>query len=261
MSSSQAAEKVYAVIGGRGPGVFDRPPFMVNYRAAPVFPIVIKCTSATEAHAALGLQRVLVELRHDIAETDPEAFAKVLAGSPRIQHVFGASGPFYAVDDVTVQVHDNMYAKYHRFESVNEALVYMVLKGDIARMKQLGLYARVSTSMTPIVHRPLSTAKKASETKRTRPIFSYIRSLSGITDTIYGTSSAPEYGSHILGKHADYYLLSHGYTDDSIETIRHILSNSPKVDIFVDLLSAHGMAATETRWLWDLIHHDDNCGF
>jgi hypothetical protein len=42
--------------------------------------------------------------------------------------------------DVQDQVHDHFYAKYHRFESIQEALVYMVLKGNLQRMKELQLF-------------------------------------------------------------------------------------------------------------------------
>lgn len=42
--------------------------------------------------------------------------------------------------DVVAQIHNHMFAKYHHFETIQKALVYMVLKGDVKHMEELGLY-------------------------------------------------------------------------------------------------------------------------
>lgn len=106
------------------------------------------------------------------------------------------------------------------------------------------------------------------DVKQSRPIFSHIRDLKGITDTIYGsTSGAPHYSKYPLGKHAGYYLQAHGYTHNSILEIEKVYfqtvdtNGSSNADKFVELLSPQGMATTEILWLWDLIRHDDDCGF
>lgn len=87
-----------------------------------------------------------------------------------------------------------------------------------------------------------------------------MRDLSGIVGIVYGsTTSAPTYQSYNLGRHASYYLQSHGYDELTIEEIQKLWAQSGDVEEFVRLLTSRGMAATEVRWLWDLIKHDDNC--
>jgi hypothetical protein len=101
----------------------------------------------------------------------------------------------------------------------------------------------------------------SADNKTTTKIFSHIRDFTGIIDTIYGiTEDAPAYPSQRIGRHAGYYLHSHGYTSDTIEDITKIWANSPDVEEFVGALGDRGMPATEVRWLWDLIRHDDDCG-
>ncbi|KAJ6453272.1 hypothetical protein DFH09DRAFT_1117382 [Mycena vulgaris] len=196
-------EKVYTVLGGSNPGVFARP------RSSPIMPIIIKCCSTAEANAAFGLQPVFKRLNYEKADEDPEAFARALAGSTQIPDLFATQGPFYAVyhgkteraiyvrnfKPVQDQIHDNMYAKYHRFETIKDALVYMVLKGDRQRMEKLNAPGKKSSMPTP----------------KPKIIYSHLRDFTGIVDTIYGsTSGTLEYTLHDLGKHASYYLESHG---------------------------------------------------
>ncbi|KAJ7082615.1 hypothetical protein C8R43DRAFT_1169716 [Mycena crocata] len=260
--------KVYVVLGGSSPGVFARPPIM---------PIIIKCTSVPEANAAAGLQKVFNKLDCQNAEGNPEAFAVALAQSNQISDLFATQGPFYAVYNgkseraiyvrdfsaVEAQVHDHLFAKHHRFESIKDALAYMVLKGNLAKMKELGLYTSKSDLSTSKSGQSTSAARHTDlEHLKTRMVYSYVRDYTGIIDTIYGkTSSPPEYPLHALGKHAGYYLEAHGYTQDTITGIEGIWSESSNVDEFIDLLAPSGMATTEIRWLWDLIRHDDDCGF
>lgn len=95
-----------------------------------------------------------------------------------------------------------------------------------------------------------------------RAIHSHIREFEGIVDTIYGSTSAdPNYITYGIGKHASHYLQAHGYTKATITDIVAIWSASTTPDEFLDHLVPRGMPATEVRWLWDLIRHDDNCGF
>jgi hypothetical protein len=92
-------------------------------------------------------------------------------------------------------------------------------------------------------------------------IYSHIRDLTGIIDTIYGSTSAtPNYTLNTLGKHASHYLGAHGYTNPTITEIEKIWSACTTLDEFTNQLTTLGMAATESHWLWDLIHHDD-CGY
>ncbi|KAJ7728392.1 hypothetical protein B0H16DRAFT_1470563, partial [Mycena metata] len=107
---------VYAVLGGDNAGVLERP--------------------TAEANAAFGLDRLLYRLGYDKAEKDPQTFAKEIAASTQISDIFATAGPFYAVyqgktqraiyvrnyTDVEAQVHDFMYPKYRKFDSIKEAL-------------------------------------------------------------------------------------------------------------------------------------------
>ncbi|KAJ7627894.1 hypothetical protein B0H17DRAFT_1150811 [Mycena rosella] len=254
-------ENLYTVLGGSTPGVFNHSPFLVGGASAPVMPIVIKCTSEPEAKAALGLQPLFKKLGSETANERPEDFATALAESSQISDIFATQGPFYAVylgktqraiyvRTFKPQVHEFMFAKFRRLESIKEALVYMVLKGNMQKMSAMGLGLPAPKTQSP---------EKSSKAKI---IYSHIRDFTGITNTIYGsTSQAPTYASYGFGKHASYYLQAHGYDEDSIGTIETLWMASKDVDEFLKPLISRGMPATEVQWLWDLIHHDDNCGF
>jgi hypothetical protein len=158
-----------------------------------------------------------------------------------------------------------MWAKFHRFDTIKDAIIYMVLKGDIEKMQTLGLLGSPITSALPT-----STSRSlcshhyffSGSTKTTNNIFSHIRDFTGIIDTIYGiTTNAPTYPKQNIGRHAGYYLLSHGYTADTIEEITKIWAGSNDIDEFVETMGQRGMPTTEVRWLWDLIRHEYDCGF
>ncbi|KAJ7101580.1 hypothetical protein C8R43DRAFT_963962 [Mycena crocata] len=213
--------KVYVVLGGSSPGVFARPPFLSHATSSPIMPIIIKCTSVPEANAAAGLQKN--------AEGNPEAFAVALAQSN--------------------QISDLLLLKVHFMLSTMENQKEQSMSGTYLSTSKSG------QSTSAARHTDLEHSK-------TRMVYSYVRDYTGIIDTIYGkTSSPPEYPLHALGKHAGYYLEAHGYTQDTITGIEGIWSESSNVDEFIDLLAPSGMATTEIRWLWDLIRHDDDCGF
>ncbi|KAJ6521410.1 hypothetical protein B0H19DRAFT_1068725 [Mycena capillaripes] len=264
-------DNVYTVLGGTNPGVVARPPFLSGHKDAPIMPIVIKSTNAAEATAALDLHKIFQRLDVDKVEEQPDAFARAIAGSGQISDIYATSGPFYAVyrgkteraiyvrnfkPDVEAQVHDNNFAKYHRFESIKEALVYMVLKGNLQRMRDLGLYVAKDSSASTY-----SSPKKALQNQpKTMIIDSHIRDFTGIINTIYGSTTTPTYKLYTLGKHAGYYLQAHGYTETTIQEIQKLWANSADVDTFIEHLTSRGMPAAEIRWLWDLIRHDDNCG-
>ncbi|KAJ6450340.1 hypothetical protein C8R47DRAFT_1230301 [Mycena vitilis] len=261
---------VYTILGGKSPGVAARAPFLSRAREAPIMPIVIKSTNSAEAQAALGLDPILKRLHVDTVDQQPETVAVAIAHSDQISDVFAPRGPFYAVyngkteraiyvrnftPDVQAQVHDHLYAKHHRFESIKEALVYMVLKGNLQKMQELGLYPNSKpTSPTAPVQEGFQKQKK------TGPIDSHIRDFAGILNTVYGSTTAPAYKLYNLGKHAGYYLQAHGYTEPIILQIEEIYLEAKDVESFVKSLTSQGMAAAEVRWLWDLIRHDDNCG-
>ncbi|KAJ7852695.1 hypothetical protein B0H14DRAFT_2580863 [Mycena olivaceomarginata] len=252
--------ELYTVIGGDSPGIFHKLPFLSSGNQAPILPIVIKCTSMNEASAILDL--------HSILDSNQEMFAKALAQSNQIAN-FTTIGPFYAVYrgktrprmiyvqnyhvDVEPQVHGYPYAKFHRFDTLKDALVYMILKGDITTMKNWGLF-------------PLNPHRaNQSTTARTEPalgpvIYSHIRDTSGIIDTIYGTTTGhPDFKPQDLGRHASYYLQAHGYLQETIDEITEVWLQSHGVEEFVAALNPQGMPATELRWLWDLIDHSDDC--
>ncbi|KAJ7199090.1 hypothetical protein C8J57DRAFT_1262047 [Mycena rebaudengoi] len=224
----------YTLIGGASAKVVDKLPVKPNTATKFILPIAIKCTSRAEANSALDLHKIFKHYNSTQAEENPELFAKAIAGSTQISDSFATSGPFYAVydgktesaiyvrgfSDAETQVQNLHIAKLGRFESIKDALVFMILKGDLERMVHLGLYPKPSN-----------------------------------------TASSPTYAPHKIGRHAGYYLHAHGYTATTIEEITQLWANCDDVEAFIEVLGSRGMAATEVRWLWDLIRHDDDCGF
>lgn len=58
----------------------------------------------------------------------------------------------------------------------------------------------------------------------------------------------------MLGCTADDYLWAHGYEPGSIRIIQQEYERADEVNDFVDNLAAAGMAVTEARYLYALIH-------
>ena len=88
-----------------------------------------------------------------------------------------------------------------------------------------------------------------------REIWSYIWNLQGVIGVLYQpklTSSQ----SASLGVLADDYLLAHGYTLSAINVIVSTAKSSASVEEFVDVLTVHGFAQTEAKFLWDIIEHE-----
>ncbi|KAJ7076805.1 hypothetical protein C8R43DRAFT_966011 [Mycena crocata] len=250
-------DKVYTVLGGSNPGVVSH--FRTESHA--IMPIIIKCTSAAEANAALGLQPIFKQLNCDKVDENPEAFARAVAGSSQITDLFATNGPFYAVydglteraiyvrnfGDVQLQIQNYQDAKYKAFDTIKHALVYMLLKGNQEQMEKLTFDGK---------------GPSVSTWRKSKKIHSHIRDFTGIIDTVYGTTStALDYALYDIGTHASRYLQAHGYTEATIEDIEQFWSMSKNVDEFVDHLVPCGMAATEVQWLWDLIRHPDDCAF
>ncbi|KAJ7256721.1 hypothetical protein C8J57DRAFT_1235585 [Mycena rebaudengoi] len=235
------ASSFYTVLGGNTPEVVDSPPFLTRSMTSPIMPIIIKCTSRAEANAALDLHKIFKQNNHTQADHEPEVFARALADSLQISDLNSSISA-----DVENQVHGYRWAKFHCFDNIKDAIIYMVLKGDIERMEMLGLLDTTSTNKI---------------NKTTSNVFSHIRDFTGIIATIYGiTTNTPIYPTQKIGRHAGYYLLSHGYTADTIADITKIWADSNNIDQFVETMGSRGMPATEVRWLWDLIRHDDDCG-
>jgi hypothetical protein len=59
--------------------------------------------------------------------------------------------------------------------------------------------------------------------------------------------------SESLGALADDYLRAHGYTPTAIDDIVSTAKSSASVEEFLDLLTVHGFARTEAKFLWDII--------
>ncbi|KAJ7185966.1 hypothetical protein C8R46DRAFT_1025887 [Mycena filopes] len=228
----------YTVLGGAKPAVVQTPPFLSQSHTSPRMPIVFKCTNQDEAMLVLKLQPVLEQLHHHKVDEAPDIFAKKLSVMDD-KIVSTIPGPFYAVyrgktqqaifvgnySDVETQVHDYMPAKFRRFETIKDAMVYMVLKGDIEKMQELGLY-------------PSGKSKPRSAQASITRVYSHIRSLAGIIDSIYGTTStAPEYTVHQIGRHASRYLQAHGYMEEAIDSIATVWAGSKSVEEFVDSLA------------------------
>ncbi|KAJ7192143.1 hypothetical protein C8J57DRAFT_1548074 [Mycena rebaudengoi] len=143
----------YTIIGGSVPEVVDKPPALLRTAISSVLPIVIKCTSKAEANAALDLHKVFQYHKHSQADQQPETFAKAIAASVQVTDLFATTGPFYAVyngktesaiyvrnlSDAEKQVLDYPHANAHWFGSIKDALVYMILQGDMNKMQALAL--------------------------------------------------------------------------------------------------------------------------
>ena len=62
--------------------------------------------------------------------------------------------------------------------------------------------------------------------------------------------------SESLGVLADDYLRAHGYTSTAIGTIASTAKSFASVEAFIDVLTVHGFACTEAKFLWDIIDHE-----
>jgi hypothetical protein len=56
-----------------------------------------------------------------------------------------------------------------------------------------------------------------------------------------------------LGVLADDYLHAHGYTPPAIDFIVSTAKSSAFAEDFIDVLTMHGFARMEARFLWDII--------
>ena len=83
-------------------------------------------------------------------------------------------------------------------------------------------------------------------------IWSYIRNLHGVIGVLYQPMPT-SHQSPSLGNLADDYLHAHGYTPATIDFIVSIIKSSVSVDEFIEVLTMHGLARTEARFLWDII--------
>ncbi|KAJ7285548.1 hypothetical protein C8J57DRAFT_1215958 [Mycena rebaudengoi] len=186
-----------------------------------------KGTNTTEVNAALDLHKVFQYHKHSQADQQPETFAKLIGASVQVADLFATTGPFYVVyngktesaiyvrnlSDAEKQVLDCPHANAHWFWSIKDASGYMILQGDMNKIKALAFVPSNNTH---------GFEKSKLHQSGTQPIFSHIRDLSGIIDTIYGTNKIPEYPQHQIGWHASYYLHAHGYTASSIDEIASI---------------------------------------
>ncbi|KAJ7261220.1 hypothetical protein C8J57DRAFT_1232765 [Mycena rebaudengoi] len=186
-----------------------------------------KGTNTTEVNAALDLHKVFQYHKHSQADQQPETFAKLIGASVQVADLFATTGPFYVVyngktesaiyvqnlSDAEKQVLDCPHANAHWFWSIKDASGYMILQGDMNKIKALAFVPSNNTH---------GFEKSKLHQSGTQPIFSHIWDLSGIIDTIYGTNKIPEYPQHQIGWHASYYLHAHGYTASSIDEIASI---------------------------------------
>ena len=88
-----------------------------------------------------------------------------------------------------------------------------------------------------------------------REIWSYIWNLQGVIGVLY-QPMLTSFQSASLGVLADDYLLAHGYTLSAINVIVSTAKSSASVEEFVDVLTVHGFAQTEAKFLWDIIEHE-----
>ncbi|KAF8217938.1 hypothetical protein K438DRAFT_1747187 [Mycena galopus ATCC 62051] len=144
--------------------------------------------------------------------------------------------------DVQNQVHDHWFAEYRRFESIKEALIYMILKGDSRAMEQLNLFPKNSLSMA-LPTRSTTVQDNTAPVHKKPPIplvHSHIRDFTGIIDTVYGsTSGTSVYDEVPWGKQAGYYLQAQGYTGEVIEEIRETWHESKgSMENFVNALAS-----------------------
>lgn len=86
-------------------------------------------------------------------------------------------------------------------------------------------------------------------------IFQYVRSLLGITATLYDAPTAEDDAPlPFLGKLAMAYLRAHGYGISSILHIASSYQNSASTDDFTASLSQKGLPVAEAKYIWDIIN-------
>lgn len=97
-----------------------------------------------------------------------------------------------------------------------------------------------------------SAASLDSRFDDSNTLWSYIRSLHGVIGVLYEPMPR-SHQSASLGNLADDYLLAHGYTTPAIDFIVSTVKSSVSVEEFIDVLTMHGFARTEAKFLWDII--------
>ena len=97
-----------------------------------------------------------------------------------------------------------------------------------------------------------SAASLDSRLDDSNTIWSYIRSLHGVIGVLYQPMPT-SCQSASLGNLADDYLHAHGYTLPAIDFIVTTTQSSASVEDFIDVLTMHGFARTEAKFLWHII--------
>lgn len=87
-------------------------------------------------------------------------------------------------------------------------------------------------------------------------MYGHGRTLCGVIESHYHPSASQQSVSHAsaLGDHAATYLVAHGYTVASIDTIVHICRSSSRQQFPLEL-AACGMSLAEATYLHELIDH------
>jgi hypothetical protein len=89
-----------------------------------------------------------------------------------------------------------------------------------------------------------------------KTIWSFVRDFTGIIGILYRpTASSGRSEAASLGSLAESYLVSHGYTRETVEAITTAARTSTSAFAFAEVLSAHGYPRMEAEWLWDIIEH------
>lgn len=105
---------------------------------------------------------------------------------------------------------------------------------------------------------PLSSSSSAASPEgtprtdspeRQRPVYQYVQELDGITSVEYGPRDVMDAPS--LGKYADAYVQSHGFTITAITQVSRALYMCKTEEKFVDMLVGQfGHPVKQAKWLW-----------
>ncbi|KAJ7226583.1 hypothetical protein C8J57DRAFT_1252517 [Mycena rebaudengoi] len=218
-----------------------------------------KGTSRAEANAALDLHKDFQYHKHTQADQQPETFAKPI-------------GPFYAVYNgktesvIMYEIFlDYPHANAHWFGSIKDALVYMILQGDMNKMKALALVPSNNThgflweDHTISLNTP-NTKLDSIVMKRVHkgPYFFFNCGIYFGNPKIYQqTTITTTTGDKDIKEE----VVIHYWSTSTLQDRQDLLAYPYTVEgaaAVVKVLGSKGMAAAEVHWLWDLIWHDDD---
>ncbi|KIK14793.1 hypothetical protein PISMIDRAFT_17024 [Pisolithus microcarpus 441] len=262
-------------------GIHRTCPYIPSGRSTPPLPLSIECTSADEANLVMqALRNVLDPI---LPEPSTRELASVLSTSPLIQNLLNDENQegFYAVvvgcppgvhrtEQGAIQAGASFsWPKWKRTDTLCDALVYMVVKGNEAQLPPVVIQVPTACPREPdiddlndlfesVVHvePPGPSAHVTNSPGRASPIiYTHVRSLRGIIESryVYSIDAATHTRALTLGTPAARYLTAHGYMREAIDRIIRARNRASSDHEFALCLSQHGLAVAEGLYLWHLI--------